>query len=338
MTLVIAGRYRLRRLIARGGVARIYEAIDLKARRRVVVKLPRKDVPFDASKLLENEARSLSRLEHPYVVRLVDKGRLSEGSFVVLEYLEGESLSKLVVPPVDPAWALDVGLDVADALAYVNSRGIAHRDVKPSNIIISPRRLVLIDFTVSAPIGRRGVKAETPGFSCPEAAAGLSTPTCDSYSLSALMSWLVTGDSHSPGGPYWRVLQACLTPCPKDRPMTVSQLAAALRAALPLGPRLVVGGRAYPLVEGCALRVGRSAECEVRIEDPHRYVSPVHAAVVLERGEAYVYDNDSLNGVFLYRDGRYVRIRWSTLRDGDVIVLCYSEKKGPYVVMKYRAF
>ncbi len=334
----VGGRFEIKKLIAKGGVAEIYEAYDKKLGIKVALKLPRSDVSFDASKLLLNEARALSTLNHPYIVRLIAAGRHKGRPYVALELLKGRPLSKILTPPINSVIALDLTLEVADAVAYANSLGTAHRDVKPANIIVSPRRLVLIDFSVSAPLNGRGPKAETPGFSCPEAALGLVTPTCDTYSLAALLCWLVTGDPQKPGGPYWRLLAACLNPDPSQRPWSPREFVMALREFAPLGPRLVISGKAYPLARDKPIRIGRMPGCEVTIRDPNKFVSPIHAIIYPEERGYIIVDNNSLNGLFLYRNGRYYKIQQAQLVDGDIIILCYSEKKGPYVVIKYRSY
>jgi len=105
-----------------------------------------------------------------------------------------------------------------------------------------------------------------------------------------------------------------------------------------LGPRVVVGYHSYALGSRITLTVGRSETCDVHIEDPHRYLDPVHAVIVLQGSYAMIEDRDSLNGVFLYRGGQFVRVRRAILGDGDIVALCYSKRKGPYALIRYWSF
>ena len=336
--MLISGRWEPRRLIARGGVAEVYEAWDHKLKIEVVLKIPRRDVHFDSSKLIENEGKILSRMNHPYIVKLIGKGKYKGTPFVVLEKIEGTPLSKAFKPPLDPVQVIDLILEIASAIQYINSKGIAHRDLKPSNIVISPRRITIIDFSVAYPYGNEAPKAETPRYSCPEAALGYSTPSCDVYSLAALTSWLLTGNPSNHNHILGEVTRKAAEAEPGRRELSISEYLYILRRIASIGSRLVIGGRAYMLGGFRKIRIGRAMQCEIPIFDPGRYVSPVHAYIIRE-GEAHVLaDNNSLNGVFVWRNDKYLRVKNWRLIEGDYIILCYSEKRGPYVVVRYRAY
>ena len=336
--MLISGRWEPRRLLARGGVAEVYEAWDHKLKIEVILKIPRKDVSFDASKLIENEGKILSRMNHPYIVKLIGKGKHKGMPFVVLEKIEGTPLSKAFELPLDPVQVVDLILEVAEAVHYISSKGIAHRDLKPSNIIISPRRISIIDFSVAYWFGDGAPKAETPRYSCPEAALGYSTPSCDVYSLAALTSWLLTGDPTNHNHILGEATIKAAEVDPGRRQLGIADYLYLLQRVATIGSRLVVGGRAYMLGGYRRARIGRSMRCEIPIFDPGRYVSPVHAYVICERGVHIIMDNNSLNGVFIWQGGKYHRIRSRELSEGDYVILCYSKKRGPYVVMRYRAY
>lgn len=134
---VLSGRYRLERLLGRGGMSDVYEAHDLSADVRVAIKLVRSGDP-EFAKRLEREVQALESLEHPGLIRLLDTGQFADQAYLVMDYVDGPTLASslrgghLAAPDV-----AHMGAQLADTLAYVHAQGIVHRDVKPSNILLS---------------------------------------------------------------------------------------------------------------------------------------------------------------------------------------------------------
>ncbi|MGH9223733.1 MAG: protein kinase domain-containing protein [Acidimicrobiales bacterium] len=151
---VLAGRYRLRRPIARGGMAEVWEATDDILGRPVAVKMLLPHLVADASFLerFRREAIAAARLAHPNVVATFDTG-VDEGvAYIVMELVTGRTLHELLAThgALSPQRAIHVAVKVADALDYAHRHGIVHRDVKPANILLGEGDAVKVaDFGIA---------------------------------------------------------------------------------------------------------------------------------------------------------------------------------------------
>ncbi len=134
---VLGERYRLERLLGRGGMSDVYEAYDLVAGGPVAIKLVRSGDP-DFVQRLEREIQALESLEHPGLIRLLDSGQFDDQAYLVMDYVDGPTLAstlrsgRLASPVV-----ATMGAQLAATLAYVHAQGVVHRDVKPSNILLA---------------------------------------------------------------------------------------------------------------------------------------------------------------------------------------------------------
>jgi tetratricopeptide (TPR) repeat protein len=153
--------FRLLRRIGRGGMGQVFLAEDLKLGRSVAVKfLPTETLRNDSARLrFMREARSASSLNHPNIVTIHAIEEADGMDFIVMEYVEGETLSSLIARgPIDLARVLDLGWQVADALRAAHEIGIIHRDIKPANILITPQGPAkVLDFGLAKrvqPLGR----------------------------------------------------------------------------------------------------------------------------------------------------------------------------------------
>ena len=151
---VLGDKYEVKADLGHGGMADVYVAWDLQLQRRIALKLIAPNLARDPAfvKRFENEARLLAALDHEHVVRIFDVGKIDERPFIAMQYLDGQTLSGLLHD--SGPWACDRAVslirNVACALDYAHSQHLVHRDVKPSNIMVSPTgRATLLDFGVA---------------------------------------------------------------------------------------------------------------------------------------------------------------------------------------------
>jgi hypothetical protein len=152
----IAERYRLDRLIGRGGMGAVYEAFDLSLRRLVAVKimLGRNFGNDTALRRFDREARAVARLSHPNIVAIFDYGHLSgEGAFLVMEHINGRTLrAELAAQPAyPPAGSGKWIAQILDGVGAAHAHGVIHRDLKPENVLVTTgpaesMRIKLLDF------------------------------------------------------------------------------------------------------------------------------------------------------------------------------------------------
>jgi serine/threonine protein kinase len=200
---VIAGRYRLERQIGRGGSGTVHLAVDEVLGRQVAIKriglIPGSDSA--ALERAEREARLAAALNHPHVVSVFDLVDEEGVRWLVMEYVDGETLSERVRTsgPLDAAEAATLLAQTADALVEAHDHGIVHRDVKPSNIMISAGGAKLNDFGIARSaddpsLTQTGLVTGSPAYLAPEVASGSSaTPASDVWSLGATLYHAVTG-------------------------------------------------------------------------------------------------------------------------------------------------
>lgn len=207
----VGDRYVLGALLGQGGMADVYRAHDQVLHREVAVKLLREDVhsPQDRARF-SSEARMLAQLSHGGLVTLLDAGIEIERPFLVLELVEGQTLSaRLRSGTLDLPEAAALGADVARALAYAHERDIVHRDVKPGNVLLGPEgRVKLADFGIARLLGdtvrhtQTGHAIGTAAYLSPEQVAGRDvTPRADIYALGLVLLESITGEREFVGTP-----------------------------------------------------------------------------------------------------------------------------------------
>ena len=211
---VLAGRYALREVLGRGGVADVHRADDLVLDRAVAVKVLRDtaDNETDRARFVA-EARTVANLTHPGLVTVLDAGigdSAAEQPFLVMELVEGRTLAaRLEAGPCELTEVASVARQLAAAIAYAHERDIAHRDVKPANVLLSDSGTVkLADFGIARLIGdtvrhtRTGTAVGTAAYIAPEQVAGEDLTTAlDVYSLGLVLLEMITGDRAFPGTP-----------------------------------------------------------------------------------------------------------------------------------------
>jgi tetratricopeptide (TPR) repeat protein/predicted Ser/Thr protein kinase len=142
----VIGHYEIVRILGSGGMGRVYAARDIELGREVALKVASLDSQ-DAQARLRREAQHASRLSHPHICHIYDVGRDDGQLFIVMELVHGRSLADVIREgPLSLADASRFGSQIADALAHAHERGVTHRDLKSTNVMITPRGAKVLDF------------------------------------------------------------------------------------------------------------------------------------------------------------------------------------------------
>ena len=203
------GRYHIVERLAAGAIGGVYKALDTILDRPVAVKCINLDTPFadhspdELRERFVREARIAARLQHPNIVTIYDIVATSDRGFIIMEFIEGQSLESLFaerkrLPMPD---ALHVLTQLAGAIDYAHSRNVVHRDVKPVNILVSPSLWVWVtDFGIakselSTNLTMAGGVLGTPDYMSPEQAKGEDVDArSDLFSLGCILFECVTGE------------------------------------------------------------------------------------------------------------------------------------------------
>ncbi len=202
---VLSDRYRLEAKLGSGGMSTVYLARDEVLDRPVAVKLMHREMTEQPDQLerFNQEARAVAKLSNPNVVAVIDAGEDGGRPYIVLEYVQGETLKQRIsrAGALDATEALAYALEIAQGLAVAHEAGMVHRDVKPQNVLIDATgRAKLTDFGISRQLNDEGVTATgrvigTTDYVAPEQAMGKDIDTrSDIYSLGIVLFEMLTGD------------------------------------------------------------------------------------------------------------------------------------------------
>lgn len=189
------GGLKLVSVLGKGASATVYKARDDEGN-HFAVKVMKDATPRDFRRR-EHEVRALDRLRHAAIPRLVAVGEVETRPFYVMDLVEGETLASLSKRKGPLAWPLvvEVGLAIGRALEHVHESGVVHRDVKPSNVLVTQGGARLIDFGLACRPGAvaRGTAVGTPGYMSPEMARGEEASfASDIYSFGAMLYLALT--------------------------------------------------------------------------------------------------------------------------------------------------
>ncbi len=271
---VLDGRYRLLGELGAGGMSVVWRAQDEVLGRSVAVKVLAGSYAADAGsrERIRSEAQAAARLWHPNVTNVYDYGEWADDSgprvpYVVMELLPGRTLSqRLAAGPLPPRLALRSCSEVAAALAAAHASGLVHRDVKPSNVMLTPTGAKVFDFGIAAVVGQSDIETNgdllgTPAYLAPERLTGGEVlPASDVYALGLLIYRVFTNRLPWPAETTTQMLHArmyvppsplpvlsdvpaavneicgrCLAGDPADRP-SAAEVSAALAAAAGIEP------------------------------------------------------------------------------------------------------
>ena len=199
-----AGRYRIHDELGRGGMGRVYKALDREIGETIALKVLIPEFSLDERMIerFRNELKLARRIAHKNVCRIFDLGSSEGIYFITMEYVPGDDLKSIIrmMGPLSPARALAVAGQVCDGLAEAHRLGVVHRDLKSANIMIdregSPR---IMDFGIARAsetkgITDRGAMVGTPEYMAPEQVGGEEVdPRADIYSLGIILFEMVTG-------------------------------------------------------------------------------------------------------------------------------------------------
>ena len=269
------GPYEIVAAIGAGGMGQVYRATDTRLKRQVAIKVLAPDLLASepARERFEREARTIAALNHPNICTVYDVGRMDGQLYLVLEHLEGETLAARVADlglrPLRLPDAVLIGAQVADALDAAHAQGVVHRDVKPSNVMLTKSGAKLMDFgvahvrdldgegavgeprpTASEPLTGPGQIVGTVHYMAPEQLDGRTVDArADIFALGALLYELLTGRPAFEADSQAGLISAIL----RDDPASLSS-AANSRAAAALAGEDAPTRRSARRLEGIVAR------------------------------------------------------------------------------------
>ncbi len=205
---LFADRYRVVELLGEGGMGRVLKCHDRELDRYVAIKVVSAQTTVDAIKRFQKEAVATARLRHLNVVEVYDFGETDGLFYLVMDYLEGESLDRYLARVGTLSWeeTREIGLAICAGLGHAHDQGIIHRDLKPSNVLISTdeqgdSRVKIVDFGIAKELDGASTMTGsdlilgTPAYISPEAVRGDElSPASDLYSLGCILYECLTGD------------------------------------------------------------------------------------------------------------------------------------------------
>src|SRR5438309_7854638 len=188
------GPYEIVAPVGAGGMGEVYRARDTRLERTVAIKVLPSHLSTnpDLRARFEREAKAVSSLQHPHICVLHDVGSQDGVDFLVMEYLEGETLaSRLARKPLTADEILRIATELADALEKAHRSGIIHRDLKPGNVMLTKGGSKLMDFGLAKPtelVG--GSKSGTPAYSAVATMASMASPVTAAGTITGTLQYM----------------------------------------------------------------------------------------------------------------------------------------------------
>ena len=202
--VTFAGRYQIVEELGRGGMGKVYKAIDTEVREKVALKLIKPEISRDAKTIerFQNELKLTRKISHKNVCRMYDLNKEEGNYYITMEYVPGEDLKSMIrmSRQLSMATAVNVAKQVCEGLSEAHRMGVIHRDLKPSNIMIDKAGNVrIMDFGIARSLRTEGITGSgvmigTPEYMSPEQVEGKEVDQrSDIYSLGIILYEMVTG-------------------------------------------------------------------------------------------------------------------------------------------------
>src|ERR1700723_2531722 len=255
------GPYQIESLLGAGGMGEVYRARDTRLDRTVAIKILTQGLPDtpEVRQRFEREARAVSSLSHPHICVLYDVGNQDGIEYLVMEYLEGETLAaRITKGPLATSELLRFASQIADALDKAHRQGIVHRDLKPANVMLTKTGAKLLDFglakdeeilqgdpgsspTMSRPLTMQGSIVGTIQYMSPEQLEGKPADArSDIFSFGAMLYEMATGrkafEAKSQASLIAAILKEEPRPMRELQPMTPPPLEHMVKASLAKDP------------------------------------------------------------------------------------------------------
>jgi serine/threonine protein kinase len=282
---VIAERYELLEICGTGGMSTVYKAHDQLLERNVALKVlhPHYGDDEEYVERFRREARAVAQLSHPNIVTVIDRGEADGHQFIVFEFIDGENLKELVgrTGPLPVRRAIELGIAVADGLAFAHEHDLVHRDVKPQNVLLNgDGEAKVTDFGIARSLDvehgvtQTGTVMGTSNYLSPEQASGKQvTPATDVYSLGVVLYELLTAEVPFPGDNFVAVAMKHLNDPPPDvlerRPDVPLRLASAIDRALEKDP-----ARRFASMDAFANELRQSLQELGSFSAEHTFIAP----------------------------------------------------------------